>query len=119
MPTEPSIWAQILAAKSPEAWISIITGAFYVWYRSGTLSRIGKAVEAGISGLISIALGPDIVAVTGYPPVVVHFVVAVFGFLVLDISTSVFSDKIELVSMTKSFLRTWLKIDKDSEDRRS
>ena len=119
MPTEPSIWAQILAAKSPEAWISIITGAFYVWYRSGTLSRIGKAVEAGISGLISIALGPDIVAVTGYPPVVVHFVVAVFGFLVLDIFTSVFSDKTELVSMTKSFLRTWLKIDKDSEDRRS
>ena len=119
MPTEPSIWAQILAAKSPEAWISIITGAFYVWYRSEAMSRVGKAVEAGISGLISVALGPDIVAVTGYPAVVVHFVVAVFGFLVLDVATSIFSDKTELVAMAKSFLRAWLKIDKDSEDRRS
>lgn len=119
MPTEPSIWAQILAAKTPEAWISIITGAFYVWYRSGAMSRVGKAVEAGISGLISVALGPDIVAVTGYPAVVVHFVVAVFGFLVLDVATSIFSDKTELVAMAKSFLRAWLKIDKDSEDRRS
>lgn len=119
MPNEPSTWVQLLAAKSPEAWISIITGAFYVWYRSGAVSRIGKAVEAGLSGLISVALGPDIVAVTGYPPVVVHFVVAVFGFLVLDVATSIFSDKTELVAMAKSFLRAWLKIDKDSGDRRS
>lgn len=119
MPDKFFIWVQLLADKSPEAWISIITGACYVWYRSGALSRVGRAIEAGLSGLISVALGPDIISVTGYPPVIVYFVIAVFGFLVLDIASSVFSDKTELITMAKSFLRVWLKIDKDSENRGS
>lgn len=112
MNDEPSLWFQLLSTKSPEAWIAVIVGSAYVFYRSGAGSKAGKAVEAGISGLISVALGPDIVAGTGYPPVVVHFTIAVLGFAALDLVTSIASDKKELGSMGKEFLRYWLGINK-------
>ena len=105
-------WIQFLAAKTPEAWIAIIAGCTYIFYRSGSLTRLGRAFEAGISGLISVALGPDIITSTGYPPVVVHFTIAVLGFAALDLVTSVISDKKELGTMIREFLRYWLRLDK-------
>lgn len=117
MSDDPYNWFSIISSKSPESWLSIIGGTLYVWIKSGNASRLGQAVEAGISGLISISIGPDIVNVTGYPPALVYFVVAVFGFLVLDVTSSIVSDKEELKAMTKSFIRRKLGIGKSSGDK--
>lgn len=108
MSDDPYNWLQIIASKSYESWISIIGGTLYVWHRSGNATRLGQAVEAGISGLISISLGPDIINVTGYPAALIYFVVAVFGFLVLDVLTSIVSDKDELKVMMKAFIDRWI-----------
>lgn len=116
MPPEYSLWTELLLAKSPEAWLSIIGGSAYVFYRSGAMSHLAKAFEAGISGVISMALGPDIIAVTGYPPVLVYFTVSVFGFLVLDVASSIVSDKTELASIAKHFIRRRLGMRDDSGD---
>lgn len=117
MSDDPSLWVQLFTAKSPEAWLSIIGGGMYVWYKSGSLTRIGKAIEAGISVLISIAVVPDIVAVTSYPAAILHFLVAVFGFLAIDIAMSVFSDKTELANIGRAFLKKWLGLGKGSGDK--
>lgn len=108
MSDDPYNWLQLMTSKSPESWISIVGGTLYVWLKSGNATRLGRAIEAGISGLISISLGPDIIGVTGYPAALVYFVVAVFGFLVLDVSTSIVSDKEELKSILKSFINRWI-----------
>lgn len=118
MSNETSLFLQFLAAKTPEAWIAIIIGSIYVFYRSGADSKAGRAVESGISGLISIAMGPDIVSATGYPPVFVHFTIAVLGFAALDLATSIISDKKELGNMFKSFLRHWFMMDKGNGDNK-
>lgn len=115
--SDTAYWLKLILAKSPEAWFSIIGGSAYVWYRSGALSRFGRACEAGISGLISLALGPDISVVTGYPPVFVHFAIAVFGFLILDVFTSVISDKTELKNIVMAFIRKWVGVPKDPKDK--
>lgn len=118
MPIEPTIWVELLMAKTPEAWMSIFGGSAYVWYRSGALSQLARAVEAGISGIIAMAIGPDIIAVTGYPPVLVYFTVSVFGFLVLDVASSIVSDKTELAAIAKHFIRSKLGMRDDSGDNR-
>lgn len=114
---EDTPWLAILLSKSFEAWIAIVVGILYVWYKSGATTRIGKAIEAGISGLISLSLGPDVILITGYPPTVVHFVIAVFGFLALDVCSSIVSDKTELARIGREFVRRWLGLGKDSGDK--
>lgn len=115
MSDDSTFWLQILAAKSFEAWLAILGGVAYVWYKSGALTRLGKAMEAGISGVMSMALGPDLIKASGYPPTLVHFLIAVGGFLVLDFGTSFFSDKAELTAIARDFIRKWLRIDKASK----
>lgn len=117
MPVDPNVWTEILTAKSPEAWMSIFGGAAYVFYRSGALSHLAKAFEAGISAIISMAVGPDIIAVTGYPAVLVYFTTSVFGFLVLDVASSIVSDKTELAAIAKHFIRRKLGMRDDTGDK--
>lgn len=111
MDTE-SFWSQLLSARTPESWLAILAGAVYVFYKSGANTRVGKAVEAGIAGVMSMAIGPDIVKLTGYPPALIHFLVAVGGFLVLDFGTSFLSDKTELAAIVRDTIRKWLGIGK-------
>lgn len=110
MPEQPHSWLLLIISKSPESWLSIIGGSIYVWIKSGNIKRIGRAMEAGLSGLISVALGPDIIAATSYPASFVYFTVAVLGFLVLDMSMSIIADKEELKIIIKGFVRKWLGI---------
>lgn len=104
-------WELLFTAKSPESWLAIMGGTAYVWHKSGHITRFGKSIEAGISGLISISLGEDIIEVTGYPPALVHFVIAVFSFAVLDFSMSMFADKEELTAAMRAFFYKWLGIE--------
>lgn len=83
----------IMRHKEANTWFAILAGSLYVWYKSGAMTRLGKAVEAGISALMAIALGPQLTAKSSYPPEIIHFAIAVVGFAFLDIITSVFSDK--------------------------
>lgn len=104
-------WELLITAKPAEAWLAIMGGAAYVWHKSGNITRFGKSVEAGISGLISVGLGEDVIQVTGYPPAIVHFVIAVFSFAILDFSMSMFADKEELAVAMRAFLYRWLGIE--------
>lgn len=108
---EYSIWLLLTNAKSSEAWLAILGGSAYVWYKSGAKSKFAKAIEAGISGLISVGLGEDVISITSYPPALVHFAVAVFSFAILDFSTSLFADKEELTFAFKAFVCKWLGIE--------
>lgn len=101
----------MLASKAPEAWIAILGGAAYVWHKSGKITRKERAIEAGIAAIISIALGEDVVVVTGYPPALVHFVIAVFSFAILDFTSSMFADKEELSAAIRAFFYKWLGIE--------
>ena len=83
----------VMGNKEANTWFAILAGSLYVWYKSGAATRIGKAVEAGISALMAIALGPQLTAKSSYPPEIIHFAIAVVGFTFLDVITSVFSDK--------------------------
>lgn len=114
------IWGQLLAgfyssvhSRSPSAWFAIITGVLYVWYKSGSQTRLGRAIEAGISGLVSLALAPEFSAMTGYPPVLVHFCLAAMGFLLLDFGTSLFSDKNGLKELAFAYVRKLLGLKSD------
>ena len=108
MPEQPHSWLHLIISKSPESWLSIIGGSIYVWIRSGNIKLIGRSLEAGLSGLISVALGPDIISATGYPAPFVYFSIAVLGFLVLDTFMSILADKEELKTIAKGFIRKWL-----------
>ena len=112
--SDNSFFLQILATKTAESWLALLGGATYVWYKSGAGSRVGKAIEAGISTLISLALGPDISATTGYPPTFVYLAVSIFCFFILDVATSLASDKDEVLKMMKAFIHKWLGISKDN-----
>lgn len=83
----------IVEHKEPNTWIAVLAGTLYVWYKSGAMTRLGRAIEAGISSLMAIALGPQLTAKSNYPPEIIHFAIAVVGFAFLDVITSVFSDK--------------------------
>lgn len=112
MGDDPTLFLALLTARSPEAWLAIVGGSFYIWYKTGTKSRFGRALEAGISGLMSLALGPEIIQITGWPVAIVHFLIAVLGFAILDTLTSFFSDKEALAEIIKEYLRKWLNIEK-------
>lgn len=86
-------------SKPVEAWVAIWAGALYVWYKSGAKSFLGRAIEAGISSLLSLAVTPDLTRMTGYSPVLIHLAVSSFGFLVLDVTTSILSDKEDIKAL--------------------
>lgn len=109
-----SFLVQILATKTTESWLALLGGATYVWYKSGTKSRMGRAMESGISTLISLAIGPDISRTTNYPPTFVYLTVSIFCFFVLDVTTSIASDKDEVLKMIKAFIYKFLNIHKDN-----
>lgn len=105
------IWLQILAAKTPETWGAVLGGTIYVWYKSGAATRLGKAIEAIVSGIMSMSISPDMATYTDMPSPIVHFVVAVGGFLVLDVFVSILLDKSELTNIILAVIKRWLKID--------
>lgn len=111
---DSSFLIQIFASKTTESWLALLGGATYVWYKSGASSRFGKAIEAGISTLISLGIGPDISRTTNYPPTFVYLTVSIFCFFVLDVTTSLASDKDEVLKMVKAFIYRILNIHKDN-----
>lgn len=116
MISDPTILFVIMSARTPEVWLAILGGTAYVWYKSGTTSRLGRALEAGISGLMSVALGPEVIRASDWPPALVHFLIAVVGFAILDALTSFFSDKDALTAMFKEFVKKWFNLS-DNDDR--
>ena len=112
MPYDLQLWVSLVEDKPPEAWLAIIGGSLYATRVSGHASLKTKFLEGLTAGIFSIAIGPDVIEVTGYPPAFVHFVVASFGFAILDIVNAIMADKTELVQMGKAFIKTFLRIDK-------
>lgn len=98
------ILKQILFFKGVDVWLAIFGGSLYVWYKSGAATKLGKAVEAGISCIMAVSLGPVLVEHSQYPSTLVHFSLAVVGFAVLDLVTSIVADRTEL----KEILLQWV-----------
>lgn len=94
--------------RSPDIIAAIGAGCLYVWYRSGATTRVGKAFESGISCMMSIALSPEIAEFSGWPEVIVYFLVSFGGFLTLDLTTSLFADKEAIKDLIIEFTKKWL-----------
>ena len=108
---------QLLDQKTPEAWLSMLAGTIYVWVKSGNKSRVGKAIEAGLAGILSYSISPDIIDKTEYPATFVYFAVASFGFFVLDVLSSIIADKDELKILILGLAKKWLRITPVSDQK--
>lgn len=108
---------QLLDQKAPEAWLSMLAGTIYVWIKSGNKTRVGKAIEVGLSGILAYSISPDIIDKTGYPETFVYFAVASFGFFVLDVFSSIMTDKDELKILILGLAKKWLRITPVSDQK--
>ena len=106
-----SLLFHLLEQKTPEAWLSMLAGTIYVWLKSGNETRIGKAIESGLAGILSYAISPDIIESYDYPASIVYFLVAAFGFFILDVVSSLIADKEGVKAIVKGFIYKWLKIE--------
>lgn len=103
---------QILFFKGTEVWLAIFGGSLYVWYKSGATTKVGKAVEAGISCIMAISLGPVLVEQSQYPSTLVHFSIAVVGFALLDLISSIVADRNEVKEILLQYARKILGVNK-------
>lgn len=93
MSDDPNIWERIASARTPEVWIAIAAGTLYVYRKSENPKRITSVIEAGISGMLGYAVGPDASKWVGVNDALGVLLVTALGYLALDVITSVVADR--------------------------
>lgn len=96
MADDPDLWRAISGARSSEVWIALTAGVLYVYRKSEHPSRLSRAGEAGISGMLAYSLGPEVAAATDISPALVVILLAAAGYLALDVVTSLIADRAAL-----------------------
>ena len=93
MADDPNIWRAIASARSPEVWIALIGGVFYVYQKSQHPSRFQRVIEAGISGALAYSFGPDAAAWSGTSEPLAAILISSMGYLTLDVLASIVADR--------------------------
>ena len=93
MADDPNFWRTLFAHRPPEVWIAIGAGAAYVFQKSAQRTMAGRVIEAGISGGLGYAVGPDAAAWAGINPALSAILVSALGYLTLDVLTSLVAER--------------------------
>lgn len=93
MADDPNFWRTLIAHRPPEVWIALTAGAAYVFQKSAQRTMAGRVIEAGISGGIGYAVGPDAAAWAGINGALAAILVSALGYLALDVLTSLVADR--------------------------
>lgn len=93
MSDDPDFWKSLVNARSPEVWAAIGAGTLYVYRKSAHPSRVSRAIEAGISGMLAYSIGPDVAAWAGVNEAISVVLVSSLGYLTLDVLTSLVADR--------------------------
>lgn len=91
--TDPELWRAVAEARSPETWAAVVAGVLYVYRKSDQASRFICSVEAGMSGLIGYAVGPDSAAWAGVNEALGTLLMTSMGYLALDVVASIVADR--------------------------
>lgn len=90
--TDPELWRAVAEARSPETWAAVVAGVLYV-YRKSSGSRFVRVLEAGMSGLIGYAVGPDSATWAGVNEALATLLMTSMGYLGLDVVSSIVADR--------------------------
>lgn len=93
MADDPSLWRTLLAHRPADIWVALAVGAAYVFQKSAQQTRTGRVIEAGISGGLGYAVGPDAAAWAGINGALAAVLVTALGYLTLDVLTSLVSER--------------------------
>lgn len=93
MADDPSLWRAIFANRPPEVWIALAAGAAYVFQKSAQRTLTGRVIEAGVSGGLGYAVGPDAAAWAGVNGAMAAILVSALGYLTLDVLTSLIAER--------------------------
>lgn len=93
MSDKETVWGLISNGRSPEVWIAIAAGMLYVYQKSDNNSKMARAIDAGISGMIGYSVGADAAEWAGIQPALGVLLVSALGYLTLDAMRSIVADR--------------------------
>lgn len=87
-----------------EFWVALIAGMLIVIERHKEKPMVARALIAAISGGIGYSMAPEVAAYTGRSEVLAVMVLTTFGYLVIDLTTSLIQDRDFVKDIVKSRL---------------
>lgn len=93
MERDPNVWRCLLNSRSPEVWVALVAGVAYVYRKGSGLPVYTRITEALISGMIAFSLGPTVAVWFDINEALGVVLLSSLGYLVLDVTASVISDR--------------------------
>lgn len=87
--------------KPIEFWIALLTGALIVVERHKEAPLLRRIIIAAISSGIGYSLAPEAAELTGRSEVLAVMILTAFGFLAMDVATSLIADREFLKEMIR------------------